>query len=146
MGLTSLYHSTVMTHIWWNLTVILYGEQSSLIYLTWKVQDTEVCCYFWQRLCLTAPFPSLPTTHFIHGTEYHQCQNVGFEESNWAYEWHLRSVYRSLSHLLGCDFNLMAISVQNLKRVCLSHDLHFEERPCAMCTFPDGVRHRKKGS
>ena len=140
-----LYYSADVAYIWWNLATF-YQELSSFTGISWKFQNPGVYFHFWSRRCWWKLLPSLPHEHITHSSEQHQCQNVSLEEIKLG---QVNVTYLcvhtgSLSRFSECDLNL-AVSVQNLKRVSLSHYLWLWRETSCSVHVPRRCETQKEG-
>lgn len=100
---------------------------SRIKFLHWhklEVSESRSLFTLLAKMVLMEAPPFRTSMHVTHSSEQHQCQNVSLEEIKLGQVdvTYLRVHRGSLSHFSECDLNL-AVSVQNLKWVSLSHYL-----------------------
>lgn len=125
LWISHLWIAAQLCDLYWTKTCHYFV--SRIKFLHWcKLEGSE----FRSLLLLLAeiaadstPAPSLPITHFGHGSENRQCQNGGFEASSWGMGMALTMWIRNNSSHLRMWFQPKDDFCSELESLCLSHYL-----------------------
>lgn len=122
---------------------------SRIKFLHWhklEVSESRSLFTLLAKMVLMEAPPFRTSMHVTHSSEQHQCQNVSLEEIKLGQVdvTYLRVHRGSLSHFSECDLNL-AVSVQNLKWVSLSHYLWLWRETSCSVHVPRRRETRKEG-